>query len=59
MQEVVLADGRSYATINVNLGEAEMVRYRIWDAENDKGVRSDQEDDTWRWERCTERQQNW
>ena len=30
MQEVVLAGGRSYATLNVNLDDAERVRYRIW-----------------------------
>jgi hypothetical protein len=35
-QEVVLADGRSYATLNVNLAEAEKVSYRIWDAGSDK-----------------------
>jgi hypothetical protein len=33
--EVVLADGRSYVAINVNLVEAEKVSFRIWDAEND------------------------
>jgi hypothetical protein len=31
-QEVVLADGRSYVSINVNLPEAEQVSFRIWDA---------------------------
>jgi hypothetical protein len=36
LQEVVLADGRSYATLNVNLAEAEKVRYRIWDDESGK-----------------------
>jgi hypothetical protein len=35
-QEVVLADGKSYVAINVNLTEAESVRYRIWDATSDK-----------------------
>jgi hypothetical protein len=35
--EVVLANGRSYATLNVNLAKAERVTYRIWDAESDKG----------------------
>jgi hypothetical protein len=35
-QEVVLAGGRSYATLNVNLAEAEKVRYRIWDDESGK-----------------------
>ena len=34
--EVVLADGRSYVAINVNLTEAESVRYRIWDATSDR-----------------------
>jgi hypothetical protein len=34
--EVVLANGRSYVTLNVNLAEAERVSYRIWDAESDK-----------------------
>ena len=34
--EVVLAGGRSYATLNVNLSEAEKVSYRIWDALRDK-----------------------
>ena len=37
--EVVLANGRSYATLNVNLAEAERVSYRIWDAESDKEYR--------------------
>ena len=37
--EVVLANGRSYATLNVNLAEAERVTYRIWDAESDKEYR--------------------
>jgi hypothetical protein len=36
LQEVVLANGRSYATLNVNLGEAERVRYRIWDNQSGK-----------------------
>jgi hypothetical protein len=35
-REVVLDDGRSYVVINVNLTEAESVRYRIWDAMSDK-----------------------
>ena len=35
-QEVVLADGRSYVAINVNLTETEIVRYRIWDATSDR-----------------------
>jgi hypothetical protein len=35
-QEVVLAGGRSYVAINVNLGEAERVRYRIWDNQSGK-----------------------
>ena len=35
-QEVVLADGRSYVAINVNLPEAEKVSFRIWDAGGDK-----------------------
>jgi len=30
--EVVLADGRSYVAINVNLQETEKVSFRIWDA---------------------------
>jgi hypothetical protein len=34
--EVVLANGKSYVTLNVNLAEAERVTYRIWDAESDK-----------------------
>jgi hypothetical protein len=34
--KVVLANGRSYVTLNVNLAEAERVSYRIWDAESDK-----------------------
>ena len=34
--EVVLANGKSYATLNVNLVEAEMVSFRIWDAGSDK-----------------------
>jgi hypothetical protein len=34
--EVVLADGRSYVAINVNLKEAEKISFRIWDAGNDK-----------------------
>ena len=34
--EVVLANGRSYATLNVNLAEAEKVSYRIWDGETGK-----------------------
>ena len=34
--EVVLADGRSYVAINVNLPEAQMVSFRIWDALSDK-----------------------
>ena len=32
----MLADGRSYVAINVNLVEAEMVSFRIWDAGSDK-----------------------
>ena len=31
MQDVVLAGGRSYVAINVNLTEAKKARYRIWD----------------------------
>jgi hypothetical protein len=40
-QEVVLANGKSYATLNVNLAEAERVSYRIWEALSDReyGVR--------------------
>jgi hypothetical protein len=34
--EVVLAGGRSYATLNVNLKDAERVRYQIWDAGSDR-----------------------
>jgi len=34
--EVVLANGRSYATLNVNLAESEKVSYRIWDGETGK-----------------------
>ena len=34
--EVVLADGRSYVAINVNLAEAEKVSFRIWDAGRDR-----------------------
>ena len=30
-QTVVLANGRSYLTMNVNLGGTEKVGYRIWD----------------------------
>jgi hypothetical protein len=37
MQEVVLADGKSYVAINVNLKDAERVRYRIWHAEYERG----------------------
>ena len=33
-QEVILANGRSYLTMNVNLGGTEKVRYRIWDAKS-------------------------
>ncbi|MGY8963876.1 MAG: immunoglobulin-like domain-containing protein, partial [Rhodospirillales bacterium] len=38
--EVVLAGGRSYATLNVNLSEAEKVSFRIWEAgsESEYGV---------------------
>jgi hypothetical protein len=36
IQEVVLDDGKSYATLNVNLGESEKVRYRIWDGKSGK-----------------------
>jgi hypothetical protein len=36
MQEVVLADGKSYVAINVNLPEAEKVSFRIWDTGSDK-----------------------
>jgi hypothetical protein len=36
LQEVVLANGRSYVAINVNLAETERVRYRIWDEESGK-----------------------
>ena len=36
LQEVVLADGRSYVAINVNLSETERGRYRIWDAGSDR-----------------------
>ena len=36
MQEVVLANGKSYVAINVNLAETERVRYRIWDAGGDR-----------------------
>ena len=32
--EVVLANGRSYVTLNVNLAESEKVSYRIWDGES-------------------------
>ena len=34
--EVVLNNGRSYVTLNVNLEEAEGVTYRIWDGESGK-----------------------
>ena len=34
--EVVLGDGKSYVTINVNLPEAEKVSFRIWDAGSDR-----------------------
>jgi hypothetical protein len=34
--EVVLANGRSYVTLNVNLAESEKVSYRIWDGETGK-----------------------
>ena len=37
--EVVLANGRSYVTLNVNLAEAERVTYRIWDAGTSKEYR--------------------
>ena len=36
LQEVVLANGKSYATLNVNLSEAEKVSFRIWHAENER-----------------------
>ena len=36
LQEVVLANGKSYATLNVNLAETERVRYRIWDNQSGK-----------------------
>ena len=32
----MLAGGRSYASLNVNLEDAEMARYRIWHAENER-----------------------
>ena len=35
-QEVVLADGKSYISINVNLTKTEKVSFRIWDAGNNK-----------------------
>ena len=35
-QTVILANGRSYLTINVNLGGTEKVGYRIWDAKSGK-----------------------
>ncbi len=35
-QEVVLADGKSYIAINVNLTETEKVSFRIWDTGNNK-----------------------
>ena len=34
--EVVLANGRSYVTLNVNLAGAERVSYRIWDGKSGK-----------------------
>ena len=34
--EVVLADGRSYVAINVNLAEAEKVSFLIWDAGSER-----------------------
>jgi len=34
--EVVLANGKSYATLNVNLAGAERVSYRIWDGKSGK-----------------------
>jgi hypothetical protein len=34
--EVVLANGRSYVTLNVNLAEAEKAFFQIWDAGSDK-----------------------
>ena len=37
--EVVLANGKSYATLNVNLAEAERVTYRIWDGGGEKEYR--------------------
>jgi hypothetical protein len=33
---VVLANGRSYVAINVNLAEAEKVTFRIWDAGSER-----------------------
>jgi hypothetical protein len=35
-QEVVLADGKSYIAINVNLTKTEKVSFRIWDSGNNK-----------------------
>ena len=35
-QTVILANGRSYLTMNVNLGGTEKVGYRIWDAKSGK-----------------------
>ena len=35
-QEVVLANGRSYATLNVNLSGSEPATFRIWDATSGK-----------------------
>jgi hypothetical protein len=36
LQEVVLANGKSYATLNVNLAEAEKASFRIWDAGSER-----------------------
>jgi hypothetical protein len=36
LQEVVLAGGRSYVAINVNLAEAEKVSFLIWDAGSER-----------------------
>ena len=36
---MVLANGKSYATLNVNLAEAEQVSFRIWDAGSNKEYR--------------------
>ncbi|MCH1498768.1 MAG: DUF5011 domain-containing protein, partial [Akkermansiaceae bacterium] len=35
LQDVVLSDGMSYVTLNINLNEAEEVSYRVWNSDDD------------------------